>query len=84
MEELLETARWELPTEGWTPDRLGVARDCAERWAEGDAEADAAGDGRLRETLVRNYLPKGMGQARLWLSRSRSKWCFGKNDPDSR
>ena len=74
-EALLEKARRELLAEGWTPDQVGAALDYAERWAEGNAEAGADGDGRLRETLVRNFLPRGIDQARLWLSRSRSKWA---------
>ncbi len=74
MEDLLARARKELLAEGWTPDQVGAALDYAERWAEGNADVGAAGNGALRETLVRNYLPRGIEQARQWLSRSRARW----------
>ncbi len=74
MEDLLAKARRELLAQGWTPDQVDAALDYAKRWAEGNAAVGAAGNGALRETLVRNYLPRGIEQARQWLSRSRAKW----------
>ncbi len=79
MEDLLARARKELLAEGWTPDQVGAALDYAERWAEGNADVGAAGNGALRETLVRNYLPRGIEQARQWLSRSRARWTADRS-----
>ena len=74
MEELLAKARKELITEGWTRDQVDAALDYAERWAEGNASVGAGGDTILHEKLVRNYLPRGIEQAREWLQQSRSHW----------
>jgi hypothetical protein len=74
VEDLLEKARRDLVGEGWSREQVEAALDYAERWAEGNAGVAAGGDGRLRETLIRNYLPRGIEQARQWLSRSRSRW----------
>ena len=53
---------------------MEAAPDYAERRAEGNAGVAAVGDGKLRETLVRNYLPRGIEQARQWLTRSHARW----------
>ncbi len=79
MEDLLAKARKELLAEGWTADQVGAALDYAERWAEGNADVGAAGNGALRETLVRNYLPRGIEQARQWLRRSRARWTSDRS-----
>ena len=79
MEDLLARARKELLAEGWTSDQVGAALDYAERWAEGNADVGAAGNGALRATLVRNYLPRGIEQARQWLSRSRARWTSDRS-----
>ena len=76
-EGLLEEARQQLLAEGWTPEQVQAALTYAERWARGNADAGAAGDRRLRETLVQNYLPRGIEQAREWLTNSRAKWAAG-------
>ena len=74
MQDLLETSRQELLAEGWTPGQVNAALSYAERWANGNATVGAAGDRKLRQTLVRNLLPRGVDQARQWLQRSRAKW----------
>jgi hypothetical protein len=79
MEDLLARARRELLAQGWTPDQVHAALDYAKRWAEGNAAVGAAGNGPLRETLVRNYLPRGIEQARQWLRRSRAKWTSDRS-----
>ena len=79
MEDLLAKARRELLAQGWTSDQVDAALDYAKRWAEGNADVGAAGNRGLRETLVRNYLPRGIEQARQWLSRSRAKWTSDRS-----
>jgi len=74
VEDLLGKARRDLLAEGWSREQVEAALDYAERWAEGNAGVGAGGDGTLRETLIRNYLPRGIEQARQWLSRSRDRW----------
>ena len=74
MEDLLARARKELIAEGWMRDQVEAALDYAERWAEGNASVGASGDPALHEKLVRNYLPRGIEQARQWLNRSRARW----------
>ncbi len=79
MEDLLAKARKELLAEGWTADQVGAALDYAERWAEGNAGVGAGGDRILHEKLVRNYLPRGIEQARQWLRRSRARWTSDRS-----
>ena len=76
-EGLLEKARQDLLAEGWTPDQVEAALTYAQKWASGNADAGAAGDRQLRETLVQNFLPRGIQQAREWLTNSRAKWAAG-------
>jgi len=79
MEDLLARARREFLAQGWTSDQVDAALDYAKRWAEGNAAVGAAGNRVLRETLVRNYLPRGIEQARQWLRRSRAKWTSDRS-----
>ena len=59
VDDLLGKARRDPLAEGWSREQVEAALDYAERWAEGNAGIGAGGDGRLRETLVRNYPPQG-------------------------
>lgn len=76
-EGLLEKARQDFLAEGWTPAQVEAALTYAQKWASGNADTGAAGDRKLRELLVQNYLPRGIQQAHEWLTNSRAKWAAG-------